>query len=170
MKDKTPHDPLNMIAEAYELLLERTVDELHKVEEVAAPKIHHLIDDAKEKAIELEELTHEEADKLADFVKRDLQHAAKYITNTDEEFKHWFGFEKDVIKTSLLDLFTRAADRTALELRQLKENLSLPDEYHSGEYTGLGTLYCDKCGNPIQFKQPAKIPACPNCANTTFKR
>ena len=170
MKDKMPHDPLNMIGEAYELLLERTVDELHKVEKIAAPKMHHLIDNAKEKAIELEELTHEEANSLANFIKRDLHHAAKHIGSTDGEFKHWLGFEKDVIKTSLLDLFTRAADRTAVELKQLKEQLLLPDDYNTGEYTGLGTLYCDKCGTPIQFKQPAKIPKCPNCANTLFKR
>ena len=29
MKDKSPHDPINMIGEAYELLLEKTMHNLH---------------------------------------------------------------------------------------------------------------------------------------------
>ncbi len=170
MKDHTPHDPLNMIGEAYELMLERTMDEFHKAEQVAIPKLHRMIDGAKEKAVKLEELTLDEANELASIVKRDLHHAADYIDATGKELKDWLGFEKDIIKASLLDLFTHAADNTVVELKQFKEQWLLPDEYHTGEFTGLGTLYCDKCGNSIQFKQPTKVPKCPSCGNATFKR
>ena len=170
MKDKTPHDPLNMIGEAYELLLERSADELHKVEDKAGPKLHSAIDRAKDKAVALEELTAEEAHKLANVVKRDLHHAAEHIDETGEGLKNWLGFEKDIVKTSLLNLFSHAADQTVIELKQLREQWLLPDEYHTGEFIGLGTLYCDKCGNPIQFDKPAEIPECPECGNKTFKR
>ncbi len=170
MKDKTPHDPLNMIGEAYELFLERTVDELHKAEDAAGPKIHHVIDKAKDKAVALEELTADEASKLAGVVKRDLHHAAEHIDETGEGLKNWLGFEKDIVKTSLLSLFSRAADQTIVELKQLRDQWLLPDEYHEGEFIGLGTLYCDKCGYALQFKKPGKIPKCPECGNSTFKR
>ncbi len=58
MKDHNPHDPVNMIGEAYELLLEKTMRDLHMQDGSPTRKpsnsIHHLHTSEKEKSYWLE--------------------------------------------------------------------------------------------------------------------
>ena len=73
------------MGEAYELMLERTaagIDRLGKLEKETEPKVAHLLGEAKETAVELGELTREEADRIADYergVARFAPHAS-YLT------------------------------------------------------------------------------------------
>jgi len=39
-----------------------------------------------------------------------------------------------------------------------------------GEITGPGTLVCSHCGQQVQFQTTSKIPQCPNCQQSSFKR
>ena len=48
MKDlKPPRDPLEVIGEAYELLLEKSLEEGHKIKEKGNLALHHFIDEAQ---------------------------------------------------------------------------------------------------------------------------
>ena len=168
MKDlPSAKDPIEAIGEAYELLLEDAIEEARKIEGKTGPALHHAIDEAHIKAGKLEELTTEEAEKLAGYLKRDLIDAARYIKESSEDFKTWFGFDVGLIKNRLRELFTQAADQTTVELAKLKEQAS---EYHTGEITGPGTLCCNGCGELLHFHRPGHIPPCPKCHGTVFRR
>lgn len=167
---KPPHDPIEAMGEAYELMLERTAEKLHTLEEKTGPEVRRLIDEAREKAVELGELSREEADKIADYLWRDLRDAAHYLNETGEEFKNWLGFETALIEDSLMNLFKQAADKTTLELIEMKEAAEAADTYHTGEITGPGTLVCTQCGEKLHFKKPGHIPPCPKCHATEFVR
>ncbi|HEC17362.1 MAG TPA: hypothetical protein ENI99_12440 [Sedimenticola sp.] len=162
-----PRDPVDAIGKAYELLLEKALEEAHKLEEKSGPALHRMIDKVRTKTAELEELTKEEAEKLPDYLKRDLIDAARYIEETQEDFKTWFGFEVELVEERLRELFTQAADQTTVELLKLKEQAS---EYHTGEITGPGTLCCTDCGELLHFHRPGHIPPCPKCHGTIFER
>jgi len=168
MKDLPPaKDPIEAIGEAYELLLEDAIEEAHKIEKKTGPALHRAIDEVHTKTSKLEKLTKEEAEKLAGYLKRDLIDAARYIKESSEDFKTWFGFDVELIKDRLRELFTQAADQTTVELAKLKEQ---PPEYHTGEITGPGTLCCDACGERLHFHRPGHIPPCPKCHGTVFRR
>ena len=166
---KPPHDPVEAMGEAYELMLERSAEKLHALGDKAAPKMRHLIDESREKAVELGELSREEADKIASYLWRDLQDAGRYLADTGADFKEWLGFETALLGDRLKDLFRKAADKTTVELIELEAEAE-STVYHTGEITGPGTLVCTKCGEKLHFKKPGHIPPCPKCHATEFVR
>ncbi len=154
----------NKLLSAYEQMLTRVKD---------LPSVSHTlserIDKAKEKALELEELTREEAEKIAYYLKRDLHDAAHFIVETEHELADWLRFDLSLLEERFIDLFTVMEDPTRTELNRLAEQAKLA-EWTSGEITCAGTLYCVSCNHVLQFYQPDFIPTCPNCGATVFIR
>jgi len=170
MKDPLHHDPVDIVGEAYERLLERAMEDFRKAREKTGPALHQLIDNATDKAVELEELSREEAEKLATYLKRDLLDAAEYLAETGEELSEWLGMETRLIESELFELFLGAADKTTVELLALKQKAKQATSYHTGEVTGPGQLACEQCGEKLHFQKPGRIPPCPKCHATVFHR
>ena len=170
MKDlKPPKDLVELMGHAYEHLLETAMEEVDKLEHKTGPALHRLIDKAREKLSELGEFSEEELDKVSEYLKRDLRDAAEYIADTGEDIATWLGFDMKLIGDRLLELFSKAADQTTVELNMLREQAELAG-YHTGEITGPGTLVCDNCGEELHFHKPSRIPPCPKCKGTSFHR
>ncbi len=157
------------LTSAYDRMLER----IHELWE-AAPgheSLEKFIDAAREKAVEVGEITREEANRIGDYVRRDIEDAASFLGGErTREFVDWLRFDISRIEDGLLELFTSVADRTKLELLQLQERARHADEYRSGEITSIGTLYCASCGQPLHFHRTSHIPPCPSCHGARFTR
>ncbi len=166
-EDPLHHDPIDVLGEAYEKLLERALDDGSKIRHQSLPAMRKFIDSARDKAVELEELTREEADKVADYLRRDLHDAGAYLTNTKDELKGWLGFESSFMETALFERFLTAADKTVVDLHELQHVASI---YHAGQVTGPGTLVCDGCGKELHFHKPKRIPPCATCSSTFYRR
>lgn len=164
-----PHDPIEALGEAYETLLEKTVEEAHAAKIKGGPALHRLIDEVAQKSSDVTELAGEEAVKIGEYLKRDLIDAASYLEKTGKEFKDWLGFDLKLIQDRLRDDFSKAADQTTIELLQLKQQAQAAG-YHTGEITGPGTLLCDSCGEALHFHKAGHIPPCPKCQATRFHR
>jgi hypothetical protein len=128
------------------------------------------IEAAQDKAVELEEISREEAERIGDYLKRDLEDAALHIVTTKQALADWMRFDLALIEARLLDMFSLMVDQTTIELNNLAERARQATEWCSGEITGPGTLYCDSCRKAIHFHHPDYIPVCPNCGATLFKR
>jgi NADH pyrophosphatase NudC (nudix superfamily) len=155
---------------AYDKMMERIQHFFEESETNAVPTLKQRIELAKLRAIELREVTAEEADKIAYYVERDLHDAAEYLETTGKEFSTWFNFDLQLVEARLYELFASVADRTRLELGQLASQAQMAQKYHTGEVTGIGTLVCDSCGTEMHFKKTGRIPPCPKCHHTEFKR
>ena len=170
MKDPLHHDPVDRVGEAYERMLERAMEDFRAVREKTGPALHKLIDKARDTAVELGELSGEEADRLSAYLKRDLTDAAGYMAETGDELRNWLGFETRLIENKALELFMRAADKTTVELLALKQQAQQASGYHTGEVTGPGMLVCDECGATLHFHKAGKIPPCAKCHASAFHR
>ena len=162
--------PKERLVQAYDLMMERVGGAFHKAEQDALPGLQHNIEIAKEKAVELGELTREEADKIAAYLRRDIHDAAEYLADTGEELSQWLRFDIELIEQRLWELFSQVADKTRLELLQLQERAKAASEYHTGEVTGPGALQCVGCGNLLYIKASAHIPPCAKCRGTVYQR
>ncbi len=170
MTKPTHSDPIDALGAAYEKMYERAAENLHSTEKKSAQLLHKLIDEAKDKAVELKELSEDDAAKLADWLKRDLDDTVNYLSETGLELKDWLGFETALLESAVLDLMLKAADKTTVELLTMKDYARQPHAYHTGEITGPGTLVCDQCSEKLHFHRAGKIPPCPKCHATTFHR
>lgn len=168
---KPPHvDPLDAMGAAYENMYERVAENLHKAKDQSGPLLHKLIDEAKDKAIELEEVVEEDAEKLSSWLKRDLDDAISHMSETDEKLKDWLGFETTLIESALIYFLLETADKTTVELLKLKQDAERPYIYRTGEMTGPGTLICDNCEEHLHFHKVGHIPPCPKCHGVSYHR
>ena len=170
MNKKTPAPfPTEGLNEAYKVVLKKTMEAAHQLEENTGPALHKLIDKTSQSLSDLNELTKEESEKISEYLKRDLIEAAAYMNDYKKDFKSWLAVDIELIETYFLKLLEQAADQTKVELNKLKltaENA----EYHTGEITGPGVLMCDKCGENLHFHDSGHIPPCPKCHDTHFHR
>lgn len=155
---------------AYDTIMARVAQFFDTAEQHALPVLQKNIEKAKQQAIELKEVTREEADKLTYYIHRDLEDAAEYLEDTGEELSTWLSFDLELVEERLWDVFSKVADKTRLELAQLKAQAKRAQEYHTGEITGIGTLACQSCHSLVHFKKTSRIPPCPKCHHSIFVR
>ncbi len=170
MTKHTHDDPLDSLGAVYEKMYERVAESLHNAKDKTAPQLREWIAEAKHKAIELDELTDEDAKKLGVWLKRDFDDMLHYLTETEGELKEWLGFEVTFLKSAFVQKLLETADKTTLELLRMKENIHQPSSYHTGELTGPGSLICDECQEILHFHKAGRIPPCPKCNSTKYHR
>lgn len=166
------HDspPTERLSDAYHRMMDRIKTAIEEAEDRPAPSLEELLGKAREKAVELGELTREESQKVADYLKRDMDDAGHYLSNTGKELRGWLSFDMGLIEDRVLDLFNRVADKTRLEILEFEHDVTEGPAYRAGEITGPGTLCCVNCGEKLSFYQATSIPPCPKCGGTEFER
>jgi len=161
--------PTEKLIHAYNTMMERASEAFEQAEN-GIHNMQQAFERARDRAVELDELTREEAEEIADYLKRDFQEAAYYLTDTGNELRDWLHLDIELIEQSLLDLISSVADKTRIELKQIEQQAWRASEYHTGQITGAGSLECVECGEVLHFKQTGHIPPCPKCQNSVFIR
>ncbi len=154
----------------------KIITHLHEDVGDASRTLARALEAAKEKLSEIGGLTQEEINKVADYVKRDIEEAAYSLVKSDEEssdaesLAEWLKFDIELIENFAWDAFMSVADKTRIELAKLEQMAKLNNIYLTGEITGPGTLVCEQCGEHLSFKTTSVIPKCPKCGGETFHR
>lgn len=170
MPDTNKNAAIDHMVEAYDRMLKATHDAIAEAQKETVPRMRELLEKARDQMVELGELTREEGAKVADYVERDIKDAASYLTTTGEDLRAWWRFDVKLMEQRMLDMFTSVADQTSIQLREWAEQARQAPSYRTGEITGPGTLTCEACGEGLTFVKAGRIPACPKCGGTGFKR
>jgi hypothetical protein len=170
MSEEHKQETTDKLVHAYEQMLKQTHEIIEKAQQGATPKFREILDKARENMVELGELTREEADKVSDYVKRDIEDAANYIAETGQDIRDWWRFDLELVEKRMMDMFKQVADQTSLQLAQWAETARQMSLYQAGEVTGPGTLVCDRCGAETHFVKAGRIPPCADCQGTSFRR
>ncbi len=166
-----PKDPIDRLTNAYERMLGRVHRMLDTAEHALFPDpLRTALNRARERSVELGELTREEADRIAGYLQRDVEDAAHFLLDTGEDLRTWLRFDIEQIEERVLHAFISVADKTKVELADLADRARSPMRYQQGEVTGPGTLVCVDCGAQLSFTEPREIPACPKCGGRSFQR
>lgn len=160
----------NRLLRGYEQMLHRLREMLDHPDVLTRPRLDDALETAKQEAVEQNELDREEADRIGDYLRRDLEDAARYGAEQGEDLAGWLHMDLQLIEDWLWDQFSSVADKTRLELMELQRTLNEPEHYRAGEVAGPGALTCTRCGEQLRFERVGVITACPNCQNTEFVR
>lgn len=177
----SPDDrPDEHLIRAYDQMLERTRAGLDPgnadTDPAAGPaagpaaNLRELLDRVRDSMVELGELTREEAQRIADYIQRDIEDAAEYIVETGEDLRAWWRFDLDLIERRMLDAFSLVADQTSLNWSAWADRARRASLYQAGQITGPGTLACDRCGAETHFTRTGRIPPCADCGGLEFRR
>ena len=158
----------NKFVEAYNELM----GHLYEIMDDTLHTVADAMEIAKEKTGKLGGLTQEEVNQVADFLMRDIEHAAisTPTVNNKDSLSEWFKFDIELLENFALDDFFSLADKTRIELAKIENQAKQFHTYKSGDITGPGTFNCDQCGKQIAFKSTSEIPECPECKAKTFSR
>lgn len=169
MADEDRHE--NRLIAAYDRMMDRIRAAGQEADREVRPRLAWLIERAQDRAVEFGELSREEAERIGDYLRRDIEDAAGFLAGEkNNELIDWLRLDLEIVEKRLLDLFTGVADQTRFELLELEAQSRAASQYHTGQITGIGTLQCAECGNTLQFPATARIPPCPNCRGTRFVR
>ncbi len=114
------------------------------------------------------DFTREQAEKIGTYLRRDLaevgrkvKQARETVTNAAEPHRLAAGVQSGLARLlhTASDLLSEIADRSEKVL-----------EFHTGEVTSPGTLTCKACGKEMSLKATARIPPCPSCHKTHFRK
>ena len=114
------------------------------------------------------EYTREQAEKIGEYLRRDLGEVGKKalkardsVINAVEPHRVAAGMQSGLSRLlrSAADVLTEMAGKSEQVL-----------EFNTGEVTSPGTLTCKECGRDMHFKSTVRIPPCPNCHKTHFRK
>jgi hypothetical protein len=163
-------DPVDRLVAAYEAMLGRVHEAADTAESKTVPWLRDTLANARERAVELEELTREEAERVSKYVERDLHEAASYIAETGQEFRDWASFDWQLMQNRMLELFAGMADQTSDTLRQFAEQAREASVYRTGDITAAGQFGCVDCGGVLKLAKTGHLPPCGKCQGTRFRR
>jgi len=185
MKKTGDKDPIDVLGRIYETIYEDSVSAFNKSEKKTSEVLHLLIDEAgaliskaekvsREQIDEAgevisvtEEVSREQIDEVSDYVKRDINDLALYLSKTGKELSDWLGFELELLEDQVVEQLFKAVDPSTISLLKLKEQESI---FHTGQVTGPGVLQCNACGEELHYYKAGRIPPCPKCSQTEFHR
>ena len=160
-------DATDKLVDGYNTMVDKLSEWTEKADETAGPMITNGLKESEEFLAGLKQWSQEEIDMISRYVKRDLHDAASKMEDENKSFHEWLEFDIQHIEEKLLSVFASMADQTRMELDHLKE---MANEWHTGEVTSIGTLVCKNCGKELHYHKAGRIPPCPACSHTQFKR
>jgi hypothetical protein len=122
MTNEPARDAVNDLASGYERMLARIRARLSEAEVNAPLPIYMLIEEAREQAVALGEMTQAEAHEVADWLKRDLMHLRGVMQRAERGVKNWLGLDLALIERGLLDTL---ADPTRVDWLRLQEEFEM---------------------------------------------
>ena len=158
------------LSAAYDRMLDRAHELMERAEHDALPAVRKAIDFAKQTAVEVGELTVDEAEKVGSYLRRDLDDAANNLAETGRDLRTWLKFDFALIEERVGEALARMVDQTQLELSKLQAMAQSDEEWHTGEIAGPGPLTCVACGHEIHKRKSGRIPPCPKCHKSIFIR
>jgi len=145
----------------YEKLASRTADLL----EDGKKTFDEALKKAKEELSSAGDFSREQADKLGEYVRRDLKENAEKAKVAVIK-----AVEPQRVAAGVQSAFTRILTTAAETLTELAERSEKSLEFKTGEITSPGTLTCKDCDAVMHMTKTTRIPPCPKCHKTIFRK
>ncbi len=145
----------------YEKLASRTADLL----EEGKKTFDEALKRAKDELSSAGDFSREQADKLGEYVRRDLKENADKAKEAVKK-----AVEPQRVAAGVQSAFTRILTSAAETLTELAERSEKSLEYKTGEITSPGALTCKECESVMHMTKTTRIPPCPKCHKTIVRK
>lgn len=156
-EEKNQHEEVGL----YEKLASRTADLLDEGKKT----FEEALKKAKEELSSAGDFSREQVDKLGEYVRRDLKENADKAKEAVKK-----AVEPQRLAAGVQSTFSRILTSAAETLTELAERSEKVLEYKTGEVTSPGTLTCKECEAEMHMTKTTRIPPCPKCHKTLFRK
>lgn len=149
-------------------LYNRIVSRTEELMESGRKNLDEALKKASEELSAAGEFTREQSERITGYVKRDLGHAVEHLNRTTETIKEAVAPQR--LAAGAQSFFARILTATSEHLNEWAQKAESQLEFKTGEITSPGTLTCKNCQEELQMKRTARIPPCPKCHKTLFRK
>lgn len=164
--ESTEKETLGHHEALYDRFVERTRKLFDLSQEKSKEAMEKAMNVAHQELSDAEEFSVEQGEAFKKFMRRDLEHIARYLREKSKEAKEFLHPAR--LGAGALSSMAQLLKVTGLALQSLSQKTEDTLHYHTGEITSAGTLSCIECGQKIHIKHTSKIPPCPKCHTTKF--
>jgi len=148
----------------YEKLFARTKE----IVDSGRKNLDEALKKAGEELSQAGEYTREQAEKIGEYVRRDMFGMEKGAARAAEAIKN--AVDPQRASAGVKSVVARCLRGIADGVGRLAEMAERQVEYKTGEVTSAGTLTCLACGADMSLKGTGRIPPCPKCYKTRFRK
>ena len=156
----------------YAALYDRFSERVREVFETGQERSKEAMDKAMETARQqfaaAGEFSAEQGEAFKEFMRRDLGQTAEEMRTLQQEAKERLNPSR--LGAGALSSMSRLLEAAGSTLQLLSKKTEEALSYKTGEITSAGTLTCTQCGTTLQLKRSSRIPPCPKCSSTTFRK
>ena len=149
----------------YEKMSKAVRENLEKAGELTEETLERALKESREWARQLREHYADDVPKVVEFLRRDFQDAIR-LTREQTRKK----LDIDRLGVGVLAFVQRMAQKAGSRLDSFASRLGERLTYKTGEIAGPGTLTCLNCGQQMAIETASRIPPCPKCRGTGFRR
>jgi hypothetical protein len=166
MTEKDPGaSPKEQMEALYERLSKSVRENLEKAGALTEESLERALKESRDWAAKLKEQYGEDIPKVVEYVRRDFREA---IHTAREQTRR--SLDLDRIGAGVLGFVQKMARKAGSRLDSFAKDLDERLAYKTGEVAGPGTLTCTACGQQMHFESATRIPPCPKCRQTAFRR
>jgi hypothetical protein len=152
----------------YEKFILRSKELFELAQEKTAATYNKSIESAKEEMVQAGKFSREQGERLKKYLERDLMSEDKGVGKISKTLKETLEPQRvgSGIQSTLGKILHALGNAFSEWSSKIEDNLN----YKTGELTSPGTLVCKKCEAKMRFKKTGRIPPCPKCSSTGFKK
>ena len=160
--DDPSRDSLETLYEKMNRVFRRNLEKAGALTEESFEKA---LKESREWARQLKDHYAEDIPKVTEFLRRDFQEAVRQAGDQTRR-----RLDLNRIGAGVMGLVQRMAQKAGSQLDSFASKLDERLAYKTGEVAGPGTLTCTQCSQQLVFDAATRIPPCPKCHNTGFRR
>jgi len=157
-----------ILAEQYDKFAAKSHELFEASREKSQEALNVAIEKTRDQMIALGELSAEQGKVFQEYMKRDLEHTAEEMRRLGEQAKERLHPAR--VGAGALSSMAALLQIGGDVLWKLSQKADAALIYNAGEITSAGTLTCMNCAHQLYFNKTGKIPVCPQCQKTTFKK
>lgn len=114
------------------------------------------------------DFSREQAERIAAYVRRDVEQVGRSALKARDAMRQ--AADPQRVGAGVQSVVSRLLQGVAGTLTELAERTEKQLEYRTGEVTSAGTLTCKECGAELHLAATVRIPPCPKCHKTLFRK
>ncbi len=158
-------EPGDSAAEQYDALAARFRELFEAGAEKSAEFASVAMEKAREQLTAAGAFSEEQGKNLKKFLERDLSQVAEAMRDEAKE-----KLNPSRVGAGALASLSSLLNMAGSALSSMAEKTQQAITCRSGEITSAGTLTCESCGHELHFKKTGRIPPCPKCHATSFRK